>query len=97
MCSGSIYSDLTTFDKEFLMTTATRILRLPAVRERLGLSRSTIYDRMNPRSPRYDASFPIAVKLGGVAVGWTESSVDEWLQQRITLAMGKRVTDGLVA
>lgn len=54
---------------------ATRILRLPSVKERSGLSRSTIYD---PHS-----NFPKPVKLGPRAVGWIEAEVDEWIQSRI--------------
>lgn len=59
-----------------------KILRLSQVQERIGLSRSTIYDRMNPKSPRFDSSFPQPVKLGASAIGWFESSITEWLMQR---------------
>jgi prophage regulatory protein len=68
------------------MTTATdsilKILRLRQVQERIGLSRSTIYDRINPKSPRFDSSFPRPVKLGASAIGWFESGITEWLKQR---------------
>lgn len=66
-----------------------RILRLKQVIERTGLSRSTIYDRMNPKSKRYDNSFPIPLKLNANAssstgaVGWLESSIDEWIEHRM--------------
>lgn len=53
------------------------ILRLPAVKASTGLSRSTIYLRVA------DGSFPVPVKIGGRAVGWLESEVQEWLQRRI--------------
>lgn len=59
------------------------ILRLKQVIERTGLSRSTIYDRMNPNSPRHDVSFPRQLSLGGDAVGWEESAIDRWVQSRI--------------
>lgn len=59
------------------------ILRLKQVMERTGLSRSTIYDRMNPNSPRHDPSFPRQLSLGGDAVGWAESAIDNWVQSRI--------------
>ncbi|WP_231982598.1 helix-turn-helix transcriptional regulator [Pseudomonas mucidolens] len=42
-----------------------RILRLKQLSERIGLGRSTIYDRMDAQSPRYDATFPKPIKLGG--------------------------------
>ncbi|OAI13007.1 AlpA family transcriptional regulator [Methylomonas koyamae] len=55
----------------------TKILRLPAVKARTGLSRSTIYLRMS------EGGFPAPVSLGGRAVGWIEAEVDAWLNQRI--------------
>jgi len=55
----------------------TSILRLPAVRARTGLSRSTIYDRIQKKE------FPRPVSLGLRAVGWVESEVDEWLRQLV--------------
>lgn len=59
-----------------------KILRLSQVQDRIGLSRSTIYDRINPKSPRFDSTFPRPVKLGVSAIGWFESGITEWLEQR---------------
>ena len=53
------------------------ILRLPAVKARTGLSRSTIYQRI------VEGTFPKAVSLGGRAVGWVEAEIQEWLQGQI--------------
>jgi len=53
------------------------ILRLPAVKASTGLSRSTIYLRVA------EGTFPKPVSLGGRAVGWVESDVQDWLQRRI--------------
>lgn len=53
------------------------ILRLPAVKASTGLSRSTIYLRVA------QGTFPEPVSLGGRAVGWLESEIQEWLQRRI--------------
>ncbi len=53
------------------------ILRLPAVKARTGLSRSTIYLRVS------EGTFPKPVSLGGRAVGWVESEIQQWLEQRI--------------
>jgi len=55
----------------------TNILRLPAVKARTGLSRSTIYLRIS------EGSFPKPVSLGGRAVGWIEAEVNDWLNQQI--------------
>ena len=56
---------------------ATSILRLPAVKARTGLARSTIYLRMA------EGHFPKPISLGSRAVGWIEADIDEWLHQRI--------------
>lgn len=58
---------------------AGRTLRIKDLEERTGLSTSTIYDRMNPDSPRYAPDFPKSFPLGGKAVGWNEDEVDAWL------------------
>jgi len=48
-----------------------------------GLSKAAVYDKMNPRSPRYDPTFPKQVKLGAKSVGWPQHLVMQWLQSRI--------------
>jgi len=58
------------------------IIRRKQVEVRTGLSRSTIYDRINPKSPRYDAAFPRPISLGAAAVGWLEHEVSAWLASR---------------
>lgn len=69
------------------LRTALTILRRRDLEARLKLSRSTIYDKINPDSPRYDASFPKPIRLGnGSAVGWIESEVEVWLRGRIEAA-----------
>ncbi len=54
-----------------------RFLRLPEVLARTGLSRSTIYVRLDR------GRFPRPVSLGARAVGWIEAEVDEWIRERI--------------
>lgn len=54
------------------------ILRLNDVRERTGLSRSSIYLRMA------QDNFPKQITLGGGrAVGWVESEISDWISQQI--------------
>ena len=55
----------------------TRFLRLPEVKARTGLARSTIYVRLD------QGCFPRPVSLGSRAVGWIEGEVDEWMRERI--------------
>ena len=56
---------------------ATSILRLPTVKARTGLSRSTIYLRVS------EGTFPKPVSLGGRAIGWVDSEIQHWLEQQI--------------
>jgi prophage regulatory protein len=59
------------------------ILRLKQLLERTGLSKSTVYDKLNPRSPRYDGSFPRQIHVSAGIVGWLQSEVDAWLQSKV--------------
>ena len=56
------------------------ILRLPAVKVRTGLSRSTIYAKVK------QGTFPAPVQLGLRAVGWVDFEISNWIDSRITLA-----------
>ena len=53
------------------------VLRLPTVKARTGLSRSTIYLRVSR------GAFLAPVSLGGRAVGWIEAEVNAWLTAQI--------------
>jgi prophage regulatory protein len=55
----------------------TTILRLPAVKNRTGLSRSTIYVRLS------EDQFPKPISLGARAIGWVESDIESWIKDRI--------------
>jgi prophage regulatory protein len=52
------------------------ILRLPKVKARTGLSRSSIYLRIA------NDEFPRSISLGGRAVGWLEADVEHWLAEK---------------
>ena len=53
------------------------ILRRKQVQQRTGLSRSSIYLRIQ------DSTFPKPIPLGARAVGWLEHEVEEWLSSRV--------------
>ena len=55
---------------------AKRILRLPAVKEKTGLSRSAIYALMTA------GTFPRPLRIGARAVGWLEDDIDGYLATR---------------
>jgi prophage regulatory protein len=54
-----------------------KILRLPNVLDRTGMSRSTVYLRVT------EGMFPRPVSLGARAVGWIETEVEEWIARQI--------------
>ncbi|WP_076419827.1 AlpA family transcriptional regulator [Colwellia sp. UCD-KL20] len=57
-----------------------KFIRLPDVKSKTGLSRSSIYLRMS------NGEFPQSISLGGRAVGWLESDINEWLDQCIAIS-----------
>ena len=61
-----------------------RILRLDAVLDKTGLSRSLIYQLVS------EGSFPAQIHLGARSVGWIEAEVDDWINTRI--AMSRKAT-----
>ena len=54
------------------------ILRLPQVKTRTGLSRSSIYAAVKA------GAFPAPVSLGARAVGWLDSTITDWIEMRVT-------------
>ncbi|MGL5472962.1 MAG: helix-turn-helix transcriptional regulator [Shewanella sp.] len=63
--------------------TLRRVVRIKELTRIVGLSRSTIYNKLNPKSKGYDPEFPKPLRLGASSVGWLLSSVDQWLISRI--------------
>jgi prophage regulatory protein len=59
-----------------------RFIRLPEVKKMTGLGKTTLYGMVK------DGEFPAPVKIGGRAVAWVESEVDQWavgrLAERVT-------------
>ena len=56
-----------------------KILRLSQVKEITGLSRSTIYLRMS------EGSFSKKIDLGGRAIGWVSSEINQWIEEKISV------------
>ena len=52
------------------------IIKLPEVKSRSGLGRSSIYEAISR------GEFPQPIKLGPRSVGWVESEIDHWLSLR---------------
>lgn len=56
-----------------------RIVRLAQLLEHLGLSRSTVYLRLNPKSKYHDPKFPKPIRLGAKAVGWLMADISAYI------------------
>lgn len=56
------------------------ILRLRQLLKALGISRSTVYLRIDPKSKYYDPVFPKPIRLGAKAVGWVLSDVYDYIE-----------------
>ena len=54
-----------------------RILRLPEVEAKCGIKVSEIYERV------LLGTFPRQVPLGPKTVGWLESELDTWIDERV--------------
>jgi prophage regulatory protein len=54
--------------------TSNRIIRLPAVLDKTGLSRSTVYRKMEA------GTFPRNLQLSKRCAGWREADVDVWIR-----------------
>jgi len=59
------------------------ISRLPKIIARTGLSRSTIYASVK------NGTFPAPVPLGARSVGWLDSAIEKWIEERIAATPAK--------
>jgi len=55
-----------------------RLIRLPEVMDRVGMSRSTIYLYIQR------GLFPSPVKIGGRSVAWNSEEIDSWIQAKLS-------------
>lgn len=64
---------------------AQSLLRLPAVVQRTGYSRSTLYALIQK------GDFPAPISLGARAVAWPSEEIDAWIHRRIQMGrLGQR-------
>jgi prophage regulatory protein len=61
---------------------AEQIIRLPDVKARTGLSRSSIYAAISR------GEFPSPLSLGARAVGWRLSDIEHWIDSRRPVGRG---------
>jgi prophage regulatory protein len=63
------------------MDAQAKIIRLPKVKELVGLGKTAIYDKIK------EGDFPKPIKLGR-ASGWLEGDVQEWIGQQVQAQRG---------
>ncbi|MEI7670316.1 MAG: AlpA family transcriptional regulator [Pseudomonadota bacterium] len=54
-----------------------RFIKLPETEKRTGYKRASIYKKIK------EGKFPSPYPLGDRAVGWLESDIDNWIEERI--------------
>lgn len=54
-----------------------RLLRLPEVRQKVGLSRSAIYKLIS------EGQFPRQVAIGPRTVAWVQEDLERWIEGRL--------------
>lgn len=64
-----------------------KIIRLPDVIQKTGLSRSSIYLQMTK------GSFPQSISLGDRAIGWVEEEVEQWIDARISASKSRSLNE----
>ncbi len=69
------------------------MLCLKQVIERTGLSRSTIYNKIDTRSKHHDPKFPKQIVMGSCSVRWLDSEIEEWINGRINFSRCERESD----
>jgi prophage regulatory protein len=67
-----------TIVKDYLRRHNIKMLRLPAVEDKSGYRRTSIYNKMK------EGTFPPPVKLAPRRIAWPEYVIDEYLAQKIT-------------
>jgi len=68
-----------------LAPSARSIVRAKQFSAFFGISRAKLYELQDPRSPRFDPTFPRPVRLGVSprgAVGWWANEIEAWLESR---------------
>jgi len=56
-------------------TSPSRLLRLPSVLERVGISKTEFYRRVK------QGTAPTAIRLGANSVAWLESDIEQYIQK----------------
>ena len=56
------------------------LVRRDEVERGTGISRTTIYNMMNPESDYYDPTFPLPLRIGARSVAWRADELESWMK-----------------
>ncbi len=62
--------------------TVKSLLRLPDVCNMTGMSKSTVWNKLNPKSKYFDKDFPKQIKISGNIVAWSAEEVQAWIDAK---------------
>ncbi len=54
------------------------LMRLPTVKGRVGLGRTSIYEKIK------EGSFPKPISIGDRSVAWDSEAIDRWIENKIS-------------
>ncbi|MFV5367354.1 AlpA family phage regulatory protein [Acinetobacter junii] len=60
-----------------------QIFNIKTVIEITGISRSTIYEIIDPKSSYYDPNFPKPISLTKNRIGWVSKEIYDWIESKI--------------
>lgn len=68
-----------------------RLIRRKQLEQLLGISRSTIYARLDPKSKQYDPAFPKPIQLGtfSTSIAWVEAEAQAYIAHLIAGSRNK--------
>jgi prophage regulatory protein len=66
-----------------------KVIDFKELKDRVKLSRSTIYSYMDELSPQYCPDFPKSILIGKTAVRWLSTAVDDYIRLRINQSRSK--------
>ena len=58
-----------------------QLLRIDAVCSLIGLSKATIWNKLNPESEYFDPNFPKQIRISKKAVAWDRNEIIGWINQ----------------
>ena len=65
-------------------TTSMKLLRATQVCNKLNISKTTLYAKLDKSSKYYDPHFPRQIFIGANSVAWIEQQIDSWISSKLS-------------